>query len=104
MLQFVLPFLPLNLVGIFQVARKKLEGGGGGQFEKWNAHCTIFSNRDGISFLETYPKVEETISWVSGPPITLKKLGPRSLQNGEIGRMANFDTIMWLFIRFCKRK
>jgi len=54
MLQFVFPFLPWNLVGIFQVALKKLEGGEG-QFEKWNAPCTIFSNRDGISFLETYP-------------------------------------------------
>jgi Zn-dependent peptidase ImmA (M78 family) len=24
------------------------------------------------------------------------------LPNGEIGRMASFDTIMWLFMRFCK--
>jgi hypothetical protein len=31
-----------------------------------------------------------------------KKLGPRSLANGGIGRMANFDTIMWLFMRFFK--
>jgi hypothetical protein len=42
------------------------------------------------------------VSKMECPPITQKKLGPRCLPNGEIGRMANFDTIMWLFMRFCK--